>query len=125
MVYPVHPRTREKLHEYQLRIENVIMTEPLGYLDFLALEQHARLIVTDSGGVQEEACILQVPCITIRENTERPETLSVGANKLVGLSVDEFRHALNYFKSRVSPWENPFGDGRTSERILEVLLSKQ
>ena len=125
VVYPMHPRTKEKLREFQLRVENVAVTEPLGYLDFLTLEQHAGLIVTDSGGIQEEACILQVPCITIRENTERPETLSVGANKLVGLSVEQFRHAFEYFTTHAIHWENPFGDGHTSEKILEVVLSKQ
>jgi UDP-N-acetylglucosamine 2-epimerase (non-hydrolysing) len=125
VVYPLHPRTKEKLREFQIRIENVTVTDPLGYLDFLVLEQHAKFIVTDSGGIQEEACILQVPCITIRENTERPETVSVGANKVVGLSVDEFRNAVQFHMEHPAQWENPFGDGHTAERILEVVLSKQ
>ena len=99
--------------------------DPLGYVDFLKLEQHARLIVTDSGGIQEEACILQVPCITIRENTERPETVSVGANKLVGLDRKKFEEAATYFLNHSVQWENPFGDGHTSEKILGVLTSKQ
>lgn len=125
VIYPIHPRTKEKLDSFQLTIDNVTLTDPLGYLDFLTLEQHARLIVTDSGGIQEEACILQVPCITIRENTERPETISVGANKLVGLSVEQFEHAVKYHMARTASWENPFGDGHTSEKILEVVLSKR
>jgi UDP-N-acetylglucosamine 2-epimerase (non-hydrolysing) len=125
VVYPVHPRTKANLDRFQLTIDGVILTDPVGYLDFLALEQHACFIVTDSGGIQEEACILQVPCITIRENTERPETISVGANKLVGLSAERFKDAVEYFSTHTACWENPFGDGHTSEKILEVLLSKQ
>ena len=125
VVYPIHPRTKQNLERFQLTIDEVTLIDPLGYLDFLMLEQHAHLIVTDSGGVQEEACILQVPCITIRENTERPETLSVGANKLVGLSVPDFKEAVAYHASHVASWENPFGDGHTAEKIMEVLVSKR
>jgi UDP-N-acetylglucosamine 2-epimerase (non-hydrolysing) len=124
VVYPIHPRTKQNLDRFQLTLDDVSLTDPLGYLDFLMLEQHAHLIVTDSGGVQEEACILQVPCITIRENTERPETVTVGANRLVGLSVEQFKHAVEYHTSHSAQWENPFGNGHTSEKILEVLLSK-
>lgn len=125
VVYPIHPRTKEKLGKYHLTIENVTLTDPLGYFDFLTLEQHASVIVTDSGGIQEEACILRVPCITIRENTERPETVTVGANKVVGLSVDQLAQAVAFFKNHAPAWENPFGDGHTSEKIVEVLLSRQ
>ena len=125
VVYPVHPRTKEKLERFHLTIDNVNLTEPLGYFDFLTLEQNARFIVTDSGGIQEEACILQVPCITIRENTERPETLSVGANKLVGLSIEQFKDAIEFFTNHETSWENPFGDGHTAEKIVEVLQLKQ
>lgn len=124
VVYPIHPRTQANMERYQLTLENVTLIEPLGYLDFLNLEQHAALLVTDSGGIQEEACVLQVPCITIRENTERPETISVGANRLVGLSVEQFKEAVQYHHSRQADWRNPFGDGHTSEKILEVLTSK-
>jgi UDP-N-acetylglucosamine 2-epimerase (non-hydrolysing) len=124
VVYPIHPRTRKNLERFQLTMDDVTLIDPLGYLDFLSLEQHAALIVTDSGGIQEEACILQVPCITIRENTERPETITVGANRLVGLSVEQFKDAVNYHRSHRPDWENPFGDGHTAEKIVEVLESK-
>ena len=83
----------------------------------------AHLIVTDSGGVQEEACILGVPCITLRENTERPETVDVGANRLVGLDTDRFDQAYEDLKAQDGRWDNPFGDGRASERILDVICS--
>ena len=124
VVFPIHPRTKANLDRFQLTLDGVHLTDPLGYLDFLTLEQHARLIVTDSGGIQEEACILQVPCITIRESTERPETITVGANRLVGLSVDQFRDAVEYHNMHAAQWVNPFGDGHTSEKIVEVLQSR-
>ena len=124
VVYPIHPRTKAKLDEHHLSISNVKLIDPLGYLDFLLLEQHAALIVTDSGGIQEEACILQVPCITIRENTERPETVSVGANRLVDLDLVKFKEAVTYHQHHGHDWANPFGDGHTAEHILEVLQSK-
>lgn len=124
VVYPIHPRTKAKLEKYTLKISNVKLTKPLGYLDFLQLEQQASLIVTDSGGIQEEACILRVPCITIRENTERPETIDVGANKLVDLNINKLKKAITYHKNHPADWKNPFGDGHTAERILEVLQSK-
>lgn len=125
VVYPIHPRTKAKLDHFHLHISNAMCMEPLGYLDFLALELDASLIITDSGGIQEEACILQVPCITIRENTERPETLTVGANKLIGLDIDCFKEAVRYYQKSNTGWENPFGDGHTSEKILEVIQSRQ
>ena len=125
VVYPIHPRTIAKLKQFNLSISNVTLIDPVGYLDFLALEIHANLIVTDSGGIQEEACILQTPCITIRENTERPETLDVGANKLVGLDISKLKKAITYHKNHSHNWDNPFGDGNTAEKILEVILSYQ
>lgn len=121
VVFPIHPRTKAKLEQFKITLDNVLLTEPLGYLNFLALEQLARFIVTDSGGIQEEACILRVPCITIRENTERPETVSVGANRLVGLDLALFKQAVDSFMAEVPSWENPLGDGRTAEKIVEVL----
>jgi UDP-N-acetylglucosamine 2-epimerase (non-hydrolysing) len=125
VVYPIHPRTLAKLKKFNLEIQNVKLIEPVGYLDFLALEINANLIVTDSGGIQEEACILQTPCITIRENTERPETLKIGANKLVGLDISKLKKAINYHNKNGNSWNNPFGDGKTSEKILEVITSNQ
>jgi UDP-N-acetylglucosamine 2-epimerase (non-hydrolysing) len=84
VVYPVHPRARRRMREYGLTNYPLKMIEPLDYLSFLQLESKARLVLTDSGGVQEKACILRVPCVTLRYNTERPETLEVGANVIAG-----------------------------------------
>ena len=123
LIYPIHPRTKAKLEQFNLTIQNAIVTQPLGYTDFLNLEMNASLIITDSGGIQEEACILRTPCITIRENTERPETLEVGANTLVGLSIEKLKKAIQYHTSHPPVWENPFGSGNTAEQILEVLTS--
>lgn len=117
--WPIHLRALKKINEYKLTLpKNVIQSEPLGYLDFLQLEQNAKLIVTDSGGLQEEACILGVPCITIRENTERPETVEVGANQIVGRDLQKFKQAL---KNLPSQWVNPFGDGTTSSQICDII----
>ncbi len=124
VIYPIHPRTKAKLRKYHMSIKGAILIDPVGYLDFLKLEQNASLIVTDSGGIQEEACILKVPCITIRENTERPETVTVGANKLVGLDIHKLNQAINYHNDHLPNWKNPFGDGQTAQRIIEVLKSK-
>ncbi len=86
VVFPVHPRTRNRLREFGLDggLEGVILTEPLGYIDFLALTSHASLILTDSGGLQEESTALGIPCLTLRENTERPVTVTDGTNRVVG-----------------------------------------
>lgn len=124
IIFPIHPRTKKKLAEYNLKINDVKLIEPIGYTDFLNLEINAKLIITDSGGIQEEACILKTPCITIRENTERPETIEVGANKIVGLDVNKLEKAINYHENNKPNWKNPFGDGKTAEKILEVLISK-
>jgi len=119
LIFPVHPRTRDRLSQYAVEAEGVFLTDPLGYLDFLELEAHARLVLTDSGGVQEEACILKVPCVTMRRNTERPETVEVGANALAGTDPERILHqAQKMMKARRS-WRNPFGDGRAGERIVK------
>ena len=125
VVYPIHPRTLAKLKKFNLKIRNVKLIEPVRYIDFLTLEMNANLIVTDSGGIQEEACILHTPCITIRENTERPETLENGANRLVGLDILKLKKAVNFHKENGNSWKNPFGDGRTSQKIIEVISSNQ
>ena len=89
LVFPAHPRTRERLRGFGLegglaRLPGLRLIEPAGYLDFLKLMSHARLVLTDSGGIQEETTILRVPCLTLRENTERPITVELGTNQLVG-----------------------------------------
>lgn len=122
VLYPVHPRSRERLDNYDIRVpERIVLSDPLDYLDFLRLEMEAQLIVTDSGGVQEEACILQVPSVTVRTSTERPETISVGANKLSGIDADSIRSKCEQMMSVERNWANPFGDGDAAELIVDTL----
>ena len=121
VVFPVHPRTREKLQV----ADNgpLILTPPMGYLDFLRLMSEARLVLTDSGGIQEETTILQVPCLTMRENTERPITLEQGTNRLVGRQPEAILEAaLAVLKGGGKPAQVPdLWDGHASSRILDVL----
>jgi UDP-N-acetylglucosamine 2-epimerase (non-hydrolysing) len=122
VVYPIHPRAAKRLDDFGIDVPDRIRTiEPREYLDFLRLETEADLIVTDSGGVQEEACILGVPCVTMRDNTERPETIEVGANRLCGADPEAIVRIVDEMWDVTSDWENPFGDGDASERILETL----
>jgi len=128
IVFPIHPRTEKKLKEYDLmkKLENnplIKIIEPIGYLEFLILEKNAKLILTDSGGVQEEACILKVPCVTLRENTERPETLEVGSNMLAGYNKEKIMNSVEIMFKRNRNWENPFGDGNAGKKIVEILYN--
>ena len=88
------------------------------------LEKNAKLILTDSGGVQEEACILKVPCITLRDNTERPETINVGSNILVGADIEKIINGIELMLKKERNWKNPFGDGNSGETIVEILLNQ-
>jgi UDP-N-acetylglucosamine 2-epimerase (non-hydrolysing) len=115
------------LEEKMGAAKNLKLTAPLGYLDFLKLMAHARLVLTDSGGIQEEATVLGVPCITLRENTERPITVEVGTNVVIGSSparmVEEsFRILAGQGKKGALP---ELWDGRAAERIVGILLEKE
>lgn len=127
MLFPVHPRTRQKWSEKLKDCHpNLRLIEPLGYLEFLALQKNASVVITDSGGIQEETTFLGTPCLTLRQNTERPITVSLGTNVLIGRNWDllkkHFDEALSCDKTeRRIP---PLWDGETSERIAEVLSSK-
>ena len=126
VIYPIHPRARKRLEEFDIAVPDRIRTvEPLEYLDFLRLETAAELILTDSGGIQEEACILGVPCVTMRESTERPETIEVGANRLSRSEPTEIVHNASEMLGADDTWESPFGDGAASERIVDELLPKE
>lgn len=127
VVFPVHPRTRHKLEEsglsHVIGAAPFIPLEPLGYVDLLALLQASRVALTDSGGVQEEACTLKTPCVTLRSNTERPETVGVGANALCDSSdPDVLIDLVEDMIDMPRTWKNPFGDGRASVRIADILL---
>ena len=124
ILYPIHPRTRKRLKAYGIAASGVRILDPLDYLSFLMLERSARLVLTDSGGVQEETCILGVPCVTLRYNTERPETLEVGSNVLAGTDPEEIVRKVDFMLKRDRGWPNPFGDGKAGERIVEILREK-
>jgi UDP-N-acetylglucosamine 2-epimerase (non-hydrolysing) len=109
------------LTEFRLSPGNIRMIDPLNYFDFLQLENHARLILTDSGGIQEEACILGVPCVILRDNTERPETVEVGASMLGGTTPQTIREYVQMMLKKNKGWSNPFGDGKSGERIVSKL----
>ena len=133
IVFPVHPRTNKMLKKFKLfsylkSLENLILIEPLGYWDFAKLMACSKLILTDSGGIQEETTILNIPCLTLRENTERPITVSQGTNILVGNSTEkilsETARIINgngYTGSCRAP---KFWDGKTSMRIVKILVTQ-
>lgn len=124
LVFPVHPRTRSRLHGLP-HGGSLHLVEPQGYLDFIALESGARLVLTDSGGVQEETTVLGVPCLTLRDNTERPVTVTEGTNTVVGRDpaaiLAAARHILGHGLERRRP---SLWDGKAGERIADVLLAR-
>jgi UDP-N-acetylglucosamine 2-epimerase (non-hydrolysing) len=124
IVYPIHPRSRKRMVEFGLNPKGVRLIEPVDFLTFLQLESNARLVLTDSGGVQEETCILRVPCVTLRDNTERPETIEVGSNILAGTHPERILKGVKEMISKEIGWKNPFGDGTASQKIIAI-LSKQ
>jgi len=125
IIVPLHPRTRKRINEFGISLpEGIVVVNPVGFLEFLELEANARLVLTDSGGVQEETCILKVPCVTLRENTERPETLRVGSNILVGTDPQKILEGVRLMLKRKRSWPNPFGDGSASKKIIDILLSQ-
>ena len=128
IVFPVHPRTRKMMETYKLRrkfnaVPNLIITEPLGYLDFLSLMMNARYVLTDSGGIQEETTSLKIPCLTLRENTERPVTVDEGTNTLTGLNKNAIIKNIKKiesgkYKSGTSP---KYWDGKSAQRIVSMI----
>jgi UDP-N-acetylglucosamine 2-epimerase (non-hydrolysing) len=126
IIYPVHPRTKKKIREFGLEVpKGVELIEPLGFLGFLQLEANAKLVLTDSGGVQEETCILRVPCVTLRDNTERSETLEVGSNVLVGVNRNKILEGVEKMRDKEANWDNPFGDGKAGNTITKILINNQ
>jgi UDP-N-acetylglucosamine 2-epimerase (non-hydrolysing) len=125
VVFPVHPRTAERLQAADVSTGSLILSPPLGYLDFLRLVSEARLVLTDSGGIQEETTILNVPCLTLRENTERPITIQQGTNRLVGTNPDRvLKAALETLAAPLRAGKAPdLWDGQASSRILDVLVA--
>jgi UDP-N-acetylglucosamine 2-epimerase (non-hydrolysing) len=133
VVFPAHPRTRQRIADFALhghfsagppRAGKIGIIEPLGYIDFLCLMSHAKLVVTDSGGIQEETTCLGIPCVTVRENTERPITVENGTNMLAGVRKDGIREAVRrQLEKTFSNEAPPKWDGGAAGRIVEILLS--
>lgn len=127
IIFPIHPRTRQRLQNAQYATRNTALhlVEPLSYLDFLALQRYATVVITDSGGIQEETTYLGVPCLTVRENTERPVTVTLGTNTLVGRDMQRLRLEVSRIldgkiRSHQIP---PLWDGKAGERIADVITS--
>jgi UDP-N-acetylglucosamine 2-epimerase (non-hydrolysing) len=132
IVFPVHPRTMKTLKEFGMYTElekapHIKMIKPIGYLDFLILQSNSKLMITDSGGIQEEAITLDVPCLTLRYNTERPETVQAGGNILVGSDTEKITETVSRILAddelyqRMREATNPYGDGTTSEQIVDAI----
>jgi UDP-N-acetylglucosamine 2-epimerase (non-hydrolysing) len=125
VVFPIHPRTRESIRRAGFDIPHgMTVVDPLGYLDFLALQERATVVITDSGGVQEETTFLGVPCLTMRANTERPVTVSIGTNTLIGDDLALLRaHVQSVIEGRGKRGAvPPLWDGRAAERVVDALL---
>jgi UDP-N-acetylglucosamine 2-epimerase (non-hydrolysing) len=132
IIFPVHPRTREKIEKFGLSAKiassDIKLIEPLGYLDFLRLYSGARIVLTDSGGLQEETTVLGIPCLTLRKNTERPITIELGTNQLVGTDTEAIvSSAIDVLSNtdRASASIPPLWDGRTAVRICDELLRRE
>lgn len=126
IIYPIHPRAQKRIKEFKLKVpQGIKLIDPTGFLDFLQLEMKTRLVLTDSGGVQEEACILRVPCVTLRDNTERPETLQAGSNVLAGGEPERILTQTVKMLKRKKNWKNPFGNGNSAKIIIDILKASK
>lgn len=134
VIFSVHPRAKKMINEFKLTEDfpwlsggvNFIPIIPVGYIDFLSLEYYAEAVLTDSGGMQEETTYLNIPCLTLRENTERPITINLGTNTLCRIGEEIVREAENIFNGKCKKGKMPqLWDGHTSERIIDILLEKQ
>ncbi len=125
VVFPIHPRTAKAIRDHDNFSENLHFVKPLGYLEFIYLVKHAKAVITDSGGITEETTVLGVPCMTLRDNTERPETVELGSNELVGTDPNKLIPYLEkLFDNSWKKSEIPeMWDGKTAERIVKALKS--
>ena len=126
VIFPIHPRTKAILGETYLELKNIIFVEPQGYLNFMFLIKNSFAVITDSGGISEETTVLGIPCFTMRNNTERPETESIGTNILVGTSVENLKKDFEEFLKNGNKKSGipELWDGKASERIIDILLQK-
>ena len=127
VVFPVHPRTRARMKDHQLQFSGLLLTQPLTYLQFLGLQRHATAVITDSGSIQEETTYLGVPCLTVRDNTERPLTVQVGTNLVVGNDIESLkRHVCDVLAGRGKRGTvPPLWDGHAAVRIADALVGRQ
>ena len=134
VIFSVHPRAKKMINEFKLTEDfpwlsggdNFFPITPVGYIDFLSLEYYAEAVLTDSGGMQEETTYLNIPCLTLRENTERPITINLGTNTMCRIGEEIVREAENIFNGKCKKGKMPqLWDGHTSERIIDILLEKQ
>ncbi len=125
VVFPIHPRTAKVIEVLGIKSENLNVVDPLGYLEFNYLVKHSKAVITDSGGITEETTVMGIPCITLRDNTERPETVTTGTNELVGTNPAAIKPALN--KLFEGQWKKggipELWDGKSAERIVEIILT--
>ncbi len=121
VIYPIHPRSQRRMREFNIKANYVKLMAPFDFLSFLQLESSAKLVLTDSGGVQEESCILGVPCVTLRDSTERPETLEVGSNTLSSVNLDKISESVELMVNKENNWINPFGEGKAGEKIIKII----
>ena len=124
VVFPIHPRTKNNLQKYNIfkkynSIKNLKIIEPQGYIDFMCLQKNAKLIITDSGGIQEESSYFQTPCLTVRDNTERPVTITHGTNKLIGADYKNIIPQIGLMENKTSNID--LWDGKSSKRIVKIL----
>lgn len=127
VIFPVHPRTRKNMLEFGIEPKNVLLVEPLSYFEFNFLVKHSKGVITDSGGITEETTVMGVPCITMRDSTERPETINLGTNELIGTNPKDLGIALEKLLS--GNWKKgqipPMWDGKTSDRIIDWFVQNQ
>jgi len=130
VIFPIHPRTKNRLSESNISLgDNIFSIDPVGYIEMLALLKHAKIVITDSGGLQKEAFWSKKPCITIRDRTEWTETVDLGVNFITNVNPARITDALKYIQNNYCEVkkrfkDNPFGDGKASEKIVEILREK-
>ena len=125
IIFPIHPRTSKIFFELGIKVDNLFIIDPMGYLEFNFMVKHSKAVITDSGGITEETTVMHIPCITLRDNTERPETCTVGTNELIGTNPDAIKPALDkLFAGEWKKGEIPeLWDGKSAERIVEKIIS--
>lgn len=126
LVFPIHPRTAKIFYDLGIKAPNLYIVDPMGYLEFNYLVKHSKAVVTDSGGITEETTVMGVPCITIRDNTERPETCTIGTNELIGTNPDAIKPAFDILFA--GNWKKggipELWDGKSAERVVDILVRK-